>query len=112
MSRLVGPEEGARSVYTITGGVYRSAAGLVATIYSDAGATAPADILTQPGGSAITGSQLTVDAYSRLPQFQYPDGLDIVYATIDGGPVVALAAPSSTAASIGAAAGLAIVFGA
>ncbi len=90
MARLIGPDEASRTVYTIAGGALRSAAGLIATIYADEAATTPANILTQPGGSTISGGQVTVDAYSRLPLIQFPDGVDTVYAVINSGPVVPL----------------------
>jgi hypothetical protein len=95
VARLVGPDEGSRAVYTVVGGIWRSAAGLVATVYSDSNGTVPADILTQPGGSPISGSQVTVDGYSRLPLFQFPDGVDVLYASINGGPVLTITARSS-----------------
>lgn len=95
MARLIGPEESSRPVYTLVGGTYRSAAGLTATIYADQAATTLADILTQPGGAPISGSTLTVDSTSRLPRIQYPDGVTTVYATVAGGPVVAMPADTS-----------------
>ncbi len=96
MTRLVGPDEASRTVYTIVGGVLRSAAGLVATVYTDSGGTTLANILTQPGGSTISGSQVTVDAYSRMPLFQFPDAVDTVYTSVNGGPVVPLYARTSS----------------
>lgn len=97
MARLVGPHEGARAVYVLAGSTFRSAAGLTATIYVDEGGSTPADLLTV-GGAAIPGALVTVDTTSRLPQFQYPDGSTVVYASINGGPVIALAAdPELTA---------------
>ncbi len=87
MARLTGPDEPSRPVYTLVGGTWRSAAGLTATIYADADATTLANILTYPGGSTITGSQVTVDSSSRLPLIQYPDGVDVVYVNVAGGPV-------------------------
>lgn len=90
MARLTGPDEGNRSVYTIVGGTWRSAAGLTATIYEDAEATQVADILADPGGGPIVDAELTIDAYSRIPTFQFPDNTDTVYAQVNGGPTVAL----------------------
>ncbi len=101
MARAVGPDEGTRSVYTIVGGTWRSAAGLTATVYTDEAATTLANILTYPGGSAISGSQITVDSTSRLPLIQYPDGVDVVYVSVAGGPVTRQPARGSTGNSGG-----------
>lgn len=87
MSRLVGPDESSRLVYR-TDGTAR-AQGLIATVYADAGGTQLADILTEAGG-VVTGSKLTVDSYSKIPLFQFPDGVDTVYASVNGGPVTPL----------------------
>ncbi len=93
MARLLGPDETSRAVYTVVGGTWRSAAGLTATIYSNAGGTVLADVLTE-GGAAVPGSTFTVDSYSRLPLFQFPDGATTVYASINSGPTVAVYANS------------------
>ncbi len=90
MARLVGPDEGARAVYTIVAGAWKSAAGQTAILYADEAATELADVRTHPGGSEIAGSELTIDSFSRLPLFQYPDGANVVYASVNGGPVVPL----------------------
>lgn len=87
MARLIGPDEASRLVYTSAG--LAKAQGYTGTVYTDAGGTVLASILTL-AGAAISGSQVTVDAYSRLPLFQFPDGLDTVYITVKGGPLVAV----------------------
>lgn len=86
MARLIGPDENSRLVYTAVGGNLRSAAGKSAIFYADSAATTLADIRTE-GGAAVSGSTLTVDTYSKLPLFQFPDGVDVVYAVVNGGPV-------------------------
>jgi hypothetical protein len=91
MARLIGPDEACRVVY-LTGGTNAgkaAAQGLTAAIYTDIGLTAAADILTE-AGAAISNSTITVDAYSRLPLFQFPDGVDTLYTSVNGGPVTAL----------------------
>lgn len=95
MARLVGPDEGSRSVYSIVADTWRSAGGLDATIYADAGGTTLADIRTHPGGVAISGSTVRVDSLSRLPLFQYPDGAGTVYVRISGGPILPVTASTS-----------------
>ncbi len=92
MARLVGPDHATRPVYVLAGGTWRSAAGLTATVYTTQAADTLANIITYPAGDAITGSVVTVDATSRLPLFQYPDGADTVWASINGGAVVELPA--------------------
>lgn len=68
-----------------------SAAGFTALVYSDSGATTLADLLTYPGGVAISGSSLTVDSNSQLPLFQGPnDGSDTLYVKVNGGPASAI----------------------
>lgn len=91
MARLVGPDDASRLAYGIRKDrLLYATQGLTATVYSDAAGTILADILTYPGGSAITGSKLTVSSDSLLPLFQYPDGVDTVYVSVNGGPVVAV----------------------
>lgn len=88
MSRLIGPDEGSRLAYLVradtTIQAYRN---LPVTIYSDAAGTVLANILTYPGGVAVTGSVLTTDQYGMLPYFQFPADVDTVYGHIPGGPV-------------------------
>lgn len=91
MARLVGPDEGSREVKTINGGgFFKSKASRTATVYTDSGATSLADILTYPGGVAISGSVVTIDSYSMLPLIQFPDGVDTLYVVVDGGPAWAI----------------------
>lgn len=89
MTRLLGPDENTRLVYTSIGGTLRSAAGKTAIIYADSAASSFADILTE-GGAAVAGSALTVDTYSKIPIFQFPNGVDVVYTRVDEGPITAL----------------------
>lgn len=85
MSRLFFPDEGSRLVYNPTTG--RPARGVTVLVYTDAGATALASILTEAGG-AVPGSALTTDAYGLIPLFQGPnDGTDTLFVVADGGPV-------------------------
>ncbi|MFG3418741.1 hypothetical protein [Micromonospora sp. NPDC048063] len=87
MARLIGPDESVRLVYLPDGRA--RAQGLTATLYADQSGTMLADVLTE-AGAPIAGSQVTIDAYSKLPLIQYPDGVDVVYATVNGGPLVPL----------------------
>jgi hypothetical protein len=87
VARLVGPDEGSREVRTInSAGLLKSKAGRSAVLYTDSGASSLANILTYPGGAAVSGSTVTIDAYSMLPLIQFPDGVDTLYAVVDGGP--------------------------
>lgn len=87
MARLVGPDDASRLAYRIRTGdrALLDAAGLTTTVYSDAAGTVLADIRTQPGGATIAGSALTIGADSLIPLFQFPDGVDTVYARVGGG---------------------------
>jgi hypothetical protein len=91
MARLIGPSEASREVKAIvsaagvTRNLFQSKAGRPATFYTDSAATQLADILTL-GGAPIAGSALNIDAYSMLPLFQFPDGLELLYVVVDGGP--------------------------
>jgi lysophospholipase L1-like esterase len=94
VARLLGPDANARFVYTSVGGTLRSAAGLTATVYSTAVGNLLADIATYDGtntpGATISGSTLTVDSDSFLPRFWFPDTVDTVYVSVNGGTRVAL----------------------
>lgn len=99
MARLIGPDNGQRLVYVLSGSLLRSAAGYTAVFYSDAAGTVLADIAAyQPGnptvpGSVITGSTLQVDSTSRLPLFWFPlNGQDTLYVRVGGGssPLVSI----------------------
>jgi hypothetical protein len=99
VARLTGPESGSRLAYEVTGtGALRAAVGLVATVYADADAAELADILTVDG-DPISGSAVTIGADSQLPLFQFPDGVDQLYARVTTGPVTAIYARAAAAAS-------------
>ncbi|WP_346536950.1 hypothetical protein [Micromonospora sp. DPT] len=88
MARLVGPDESSRLSYTLpSDNRLGTAAGLPAVVYADEAATTLADILTYPGGLPVEDSELEVGASSLLPLFQFPDGADVVYVSVNGGPV-------------------------
>jgi hypothetical protein len=93
-ARLLGPDANGRLVYTITGRALRTAAGLTATVYSAATGSTLADIATYDGtttpGASISGSLLTVDGDSLLPLFWFPNGIDTVYVSVNGGTRVAV----------------------
>lgn len=93
MARLIGPDESVRAVYLTAGtdrGKY-AAQGMSVPLYADEALTVAADVRDEDGGTIPgTPPTLTVDAYSRIPLFQYPDGVDVVYTSINGGPAVAL----------------------
>jgi len=89
VARLVGPDEGLRTVYLRNGRI--QAQGRKVTLYADPELTTLADVL-HIDGSPITDSTVTVDGYSRIPQFQYPPGdVDVVYGRVGtNGPVIPL----------------------
>ena len=87
MTRLIGPDEASREVRTIDSqGRFIACRNRTATLYLDEAATVLADILTYPGGVAYEGSTVPIDAYSMLPLIQFPDGVDVLYVVVDGGP--------------------------
>jgi hypothetical protein len=95
VAQLLGPDAGSRLVYVLSGGYFRSAAGRTATIYTDTAGTVLAAINTYDGtgvpAGLIAGSVVTIDQYSRLPVFWFPNNIDIVYAKVNpGGPVIAI----------------------
>lgn len=91
MARLTGPDEASRTVFLV-GGANKGKAlaqGMPVPIYSDQALTTLADILTTTG-DPVAESTIIVDAYSRIPLFQFPDGVDTVWTSINGGPAVPL----------------------
>lgn len=93
MARLLGPDGGSRMAILPTGAPAASRTGVV---YANAAGSALADILAyQPAnptvpGAAIAGSVVTTDAYGMLPLWWWPDGVDVVWISVNGGPVVAI----------------------
>lgn len=87
VTRLLGPSEGSRLVYAIgTGDALQGLPFTAVTFYADDAGADLADILTA-AGSSVSGSVLTTDANSLLPDFQFPDGVDTLYAQIGDGPL-------------------------
>jgi hypothetical protein len=82
---LLGPDANSRTIYLGPG---QSAWGRTATVYTDSAATSLATILTYDGtgtpGAAISGSALTIDSESQVPQFWFPVGVDTLYARVNG----------------------------
>lgn len=96
MVQLLGPDENGRLAYAVQSGMLRAGVGKTATIFLDSLGTQLAAINefdpnnpTTPG-SLIPGSVVTVDVYSKLPLFWFPDGVTTLYASSGGGPLVAL----------------------
>lgn len=85
--RLVGPDEAYRVVFLRDGRA--RARGYPVPLFADDGGSIPADVLTTTGED-IPDSTLIVDVHSRIPLFQYPPGTDVVYTSINGGPIVPL----------------------
>jgi Pectate lyase superfamily protein len=89
MARLLGPAPDSRLVYGQSSGWLRSGASLTATVYAASTGSTLADIRTYDGtetvGAAISGSTLTVNADSLLPQFWFPDSVDTVWVSVNGG---------------------------
>lgn len=81
MARLIGPDDGSRTVYLRNGLV--KAQGRQATLYADSGKTQLANVLTL-GGAAIPGSVVTIDDASKIPLIQFPDGVDTIWSSIGG----------------------------
>lgn len=97
MARLLYADPGSHLVYQLAGRSVRSAAGMVATLYSDAAGTTLADIAAydpltpNTPGAVIGSSQLTVNSDSLLPWFWGPaSGLDTLYVTVNGGPLTSI----------------------
>lgn len=85
MAQLLGPDASSRTVLL---GLGQSAHGRTATVYSNSVATTPATINVYDGtdtpGAAISGSTVTVDSESQIPQFWFPDGVDTLYVRVNG----------------------------
>lgn len=86
MARLLGPSQGTRLAYKVSGTDIRSTDGLFATIYSDAAATVPANIATYDGtgtpGAVIATSKVLVNPNSEVGLFWFPDSVDTVYMKV------------------------------
>lgn len=87
MARALGPDDAYRTVYLPDGRA--RAKGYPVPLYADEQLTTPADVQTTLG-DPIAESTVMVDAYSRIPLVLYPDGADVIYTSINGGPPVAL----------------------
>lgn len=88
MPSLLFADAGSRKVEYLSGA---PAINRLATVYTSAAGTTLAAIYADTAGApgaAITGSQLTTDAYGYLPLFWGPaDGADRLYITVAGGPL-------------------------
>lgn len=103
MARLVGPDEGSRLAYVIRAdGSMAIASGLPAVICADQALTQPADILTV-GGQPIDADAVEIGADSLYPLFQFPDNVEVLYSSVNGGPVVAIYARATDQVSAHAA---------
>lgn len=89
MARLTGPDYPYRLVYLRDGRA--RARGQKATLYTDPDCTVVADVLTLDG-QVIPGATVEVDEFSRLPEVQYPEDVEVLYTTVAQGPVIALPA--------------------
>lgn len=90
MAQLLGPDANTR---TVTLGRGKSAHGRTATVYTTSAANVLAVINTYDGtgtpGAAISGSAVTVDANSQLPQFWFPTGdVDTLWVRVAGSAAV------------------------
>lgn len=92
MARLLGPDPASRHITQVSGSSTYEFSGRTAIVYTDAAGTSAASILTYDGtetpGAAIAASTVTLDADSRIPQFWFPDGVDVLYVRVTGGPLV------------------------
>lgn len=71
-----------RYTFPATRSVLTGAAGRTLTVYTDEKTTSLADIQTT-GGVTISGSTLTLDAESDIPDFLGPDNVKTLYGKID-----------------------------
>lgn len=104
MAQLIGPDEDVRLAYALVNGLLRSAAGSTGRICTDEAMTsAPAGLLYASDDSAVPVSGgaavVTVDQYSKWPRLKYPDGIKVLYGSVNGGPVMRL--PADDADRIG-----------
>lgn len=82
---------GERTVYTVAG--LAKAQGMACVIYKNAAGTVTANLAeydpedVDTPSTAITGGALTVDAYSNRPAFWDLDDLEVLYITVNGGPL-------------------------
>lgn len=93
MARALGPDEAYRLVYFPGSGA--TGAGLIGRLYLDAEGTIAPDLLDLDGNPVpvVSGAaQRTIDAYSKWPRIQYPSGVDTIYGSVNGGPIVPLVA--------------------
>jgi hypothetical protein len=94
MARLIGPDDSVRMLVLTTGtraGTFIPP-GTAVPLYADDQASVPADVLSTTD-SVIAGSpapEVMVNAFFQVPLFKYPNGVDVVYTRVLGGPVVPL----------------------
>lgn len=82
------PDEGSRLLYSVSAGKLAAfIEGTVIFLYADAAGTTRADCQHPNGVAVSTNDPLLVDGYSRMPLFKGPDGVDTVYAQVNGGPI-------------------------
>lgn len=91
MARLLGPNGPDRFVYHLDGSAIVGNPGDSAILYLDADGETLADIAEYdpddpetPGGS-IADSTVTIDGSSQLPLFWFPNSVDTLYVSADGG---------------------------
>lgn len=93
MTRLIGPDEASRTVFLTSGSNAGKALaqGMSVPLYADAALSVPADVRSTTD-DLISGTPPTVivDAWSQIPLFKFPDGADVVYTSVNGGPAVPL----------------------
>ncbi len=91
MARLLGPDPNTRTAWRLTGGTFKTAAGGTAVFYADAAGSVLADIRywdgTNTPAGTVSGSALAVDYQSQFPKFWFPNDVDVIYVSIDGGPL-------------------------
>lgn len=91
MARLLGPDPNTRTAWRIVAGTFKTAAGGTAVVYTDTAGSVLADIEywdgTNTPAGAVAGSALTVDYQSQFPKFWFPNGVDVVYVSVDDGPL-------------------------
>lgn len=89
MARLIGPDEGVRAVYLPNGLV--AARNRPCRFYLDEQLTDLADVLALTG-EALAESSSHITDRSQWPLVQYPDGVTVLWGSVNGGPAIMLPA--------------------
>lgn len=81
MARLIGPDDRTFTISGLPGTALRNIGGYTATAYAASTGSTLANIINLDN-TPISGSVLTFGDDSRLPLFQFPDGVDTVWLEV------------------------------